>query len=128
MSVKQVEVVERSKRDCLPVSLLSWGSWIFVKEKRRWKKRSKMRFKLISGKCSLSIILETLGTLKVVSATFLLVSFVKRKHLWNKEKCFQLHFESSFRSWGNQILTFKIFKCHNVIKRLTIKHETHIIE
>ena len=26
--------------------------------------------------------------------------------MWNKEKCFLFHFESSFRSWDNQILTF----------------------
>ena len=28
----------------------------------------------------------------------------KREDLWNKEKCFLFHFESSFRSWDNQIL------------------------
>ena len=50
----------------------------------------------------------------------------KREHLWNKEKCFLFHFESSFRSWGNQILTFQIFKCHDVIKCLIMKHETNI--
>ena len=37
-----------------------------------------------------------------------------REHLWNKEECFLFHFESSFRFWGNQILTFQIFKCHDV--------------
>ena len=68
--------------------------------------------------------------LKVVSATFLLVCFVrsKRKDLWNKEKCFLFHFESSFRSWNNQILNFQIFKCHYVIKCLSMKHEIHFIE
>ena len=30
----------------------------------------------------------------------------KREDLWNKEKCFLFHFESSFRSWDNQILNF----------------------
>ena len=25
----------------------------------------------------------------------------KREHLWNKEKCFLFHVESSFRSWDN---------------------------
>ena len=30
----------------------------------------------------------------------------KREGLWNKEKCFLFHFESSFRSWDNQILNF----------------------
>ena len=48
-----------------------------------------------------------LGSLKVVSATFLLVCFVcLKEHLRNKEKWFLFHFESSFRSWDNQILTF----------------------
>ena len=52
----------------------------------------------------------------------------KRYHLWNEEKCFLFHFESSFHSWDNQILTFQIFKCHDVIKCLSMKHVTHIIE
>ena len=52
----------------------------------------------------------------------------KREHLSNKEKCFLFHFESSFCSWDNQILTFQIFKCHDVIKYLSMKHETHFIE
>ena len=52
----------------------------------------------------------------------------KREDLWNKEKCFLFHFESSFRSWDNQILNFQIFKCHDVIKCLSMEHETHFIE
>ena len=52
----------------------------------------------------------------------------EREHLWNKEKYFLFHFESSFRSWDNQILTFQIFKCHDIIKCLSMKRETHIIE
>ena len=27
----------------------------------------------------------------------------RRQHLWNKEKCFLFHFESSFRSWGKKL-------------------------
>ena len=49
----------------------------------------------------------------------------KGKHLWNKEKCFLFHFESSFHSWDNQILTFQVFKCHDIIKWLSMKHETY---
>ena len=46
-------------------------------------------------------------SLKVVSATFLLVWFKsKREHLRNKEKCFLFHFKSSFRSRENQISEF----------------------
>ena len=52
----------------------------------------------------------------------------KRGYLWNKEKCFLFLFESSFCSWDNQILTFQVFKCHDVIKCLSMKHEAHITE
>ena len=48
--------------------------------------------------------------------------------LWNKENCFLFHFESSFRSWENKILTFQIFKFHDVIECLNMKHETQTIE
>ena len=34
-------------------------------------------------------------------------------------------YESSLYFWGNQILTFQIFKCYDVIKCLNMKHETH---
>ena len=52
----------------------------------------------------------------------------KKEHFWNKKKKFLFHFESSFRSWGYQILTFQIFKYHGVIKCLSMKHETHFTE
>ena len=52
----------------------------------------------------------------------------KRKHLWNKEECFSFHLESSFHSWDNHFLTFQIFKCHDVIKCSSMKHETHFTE
>ena len=48
----------------------------------------------------------------------------KRQHMWNKEKLFLFHFENYVHSWDNQILTFQIFKCHDVIKCLMPKHET----
>ena len=54
--------------------------------------------------------------------------FYKREHFWNKEKCFLFHFESSFRSSDNQILDFQIFKCNDVIKNPSMKHETYFIE
>ena len=68
--------------------------------------------------------------LKVVSATFLLVCFVclKESTLKTRKNVFLFHFESSFHSWDNQILTFQIFKCHDVIKCLSMKHETHFTE
>ena len=46
----------------------------------------------------------------------------KRELLGNKEKCFLFHFESSFRSGA--LLTFRIFKCHDVIKCPSMKCET----
>ena len=46
----------------------------------------------------------------------------KRGHFTNKEKCVLFHFESYFRSWDNQILTFQIFKCHDVIKCISMKY------
>ena len=45
-----------------------------------------------------------------------------------QEKKFLFHFESSFRSLDNQILTFQAFKCHDIIKCLSMKHETHFTE
>ena len=51
----------------------------------------------------------------------------KRKNLWSKEKCFLFHFESSFHSWDNQILNFQVFKCYDVIKCLSMKHEKSFI-
>ena len=38
--------------------------------------------------------------------SFCIFCMSKRVHLWNKEKCFSFHFESSVRSWDNQILIF----------------------
>ena len=64
--------------------------------------------------------------LKVISATFLLVCFecLKESIFETRKKnvFFFFHFESSFRSWDNQILNFEIFKCHYVIKCLSLKH------
>ena len=48
----------------------------------------------------------------------------KRMHFWQKKRCLLFHFRSSFRSWDYQILTFQIFKCHDIIKCLLMKHET----
>ena len=52
----------------------------------------------------------------------------KRVFCWNKEKCFLFHFENPFRSRDNQILTFQVFKCHGVMKCLSMKHETYFTE
>ena len=70
--------------------------------------------------------------LMVVSATFLLVYFVilkgrNKEKEKNKEKYFLFHFKSSFRSWDNQILNFHMFKSHDIIKCLSMKHETPFI-
>ena len=49
----------------------------------------------------------------------------KREYLRSKEKRFLFHFESSFCSCS---LTFQIFKCHDVVKCLSMKHEAHFTE
>ena len=51
----------------------------------------------------------------------------KRELLWNKE-IFLFYFQSFLYSWDNETLTFEIFRYHDVIKCLRMKHETHIIE
>ena len=66
------------------------------------------------------------GCVRYIFASLFYMS--KREHLWNKEKCFLFHLESSFRSWDNQALTFQVFKLHNVIECLSMKHETHFTE
>ena len=60
---------------------------------------------------------ENKQRLKVVSTTFLLVCFVSLKESTSdaRKNVFLLHLERSFHSWDNQILTFQIFKCHDVI-------------
>ena len=52
----------------------------------------------------------------------------KWEHLRKKEECSLFHLESSFPSWDNQILNFRIFKCHDVVKCQSMKHETHFTE
>ena len=49
----------------------------------------------------------------------------KREYLWNKDKHFLFYFESFFLFWDNQILTFQVFRSHDVIKCLSMKHKTH---
>ena len=69
---------------------------------------------------------STKGHVRYIFAS--LFCMFKREHLWNKKKYFLFHLESSFHSWDHQILTFQIFKFHDVIKCRSMKHETHIIE
>ena len=47
----------------------------------------------------------------------LVVCFVclKEDTLETRENVFLFHFESSFRSWDSQVLTFHVFECHYVI-------------
>ena len=44
-----------------------------------------------------------------------------------RKNVFLFYFESSFLSWDYQILLFQIFKCHDVIKYPSMKHETHLL-
>ena len=70
--------------------------------------------------------MEVKGCVRYIFASLFCMS--KIEHLQNKEKRFSFHFESSSRSWDNQLLTFSIFKYHDVIKWPSMKHKTHIIE
>ena len=64
-----------------------------------------------------------------ISTTFLLVCFVcLEESTFEKRKTFLFHFESSFCSWDNHILTFQIFTCHDVIKYLMMKHKAYFTE
>ena len=56
------------------------------------------------------------------------VLYVQRRALVKQGKKVLFHVKSSFHSWDNHFLTFQIFKCHDVIKCLGIKHETHFTE
>ena len=66
------------------------------------------------------------GCVRYIFASLFFTS--KRENLWNGKVCFLFHLKSSFRSWNNQILTFQILKCHDVIKCPNMKHETHFTE
>ena len=65
--------------------------------------------------------------LKVLSTPFLLVCFASLKDSNCKRRKYVFYFTSkaSFHSLDNQILIFQIFRCHSVIKCLSMKHKTH---
>ena len=67
-----------------------------------------------------SLILTVKGCVRYIFAGLFFI--FRREHLRNKEKCFLLHLESSICPWDNQILTFQIFKCHDIHQ--TPQHET----
>ena len=73
-----------------------------------------------------NVLVSFKGCVHYIFATLFCKS--KGEHLWNKEKYVLLYFESSFRFWDNQILTFQIFKSHDVIKCPCLKHETNFTE
>ena len=77
----------------------------------------------------LNLILRSVS-LKVVSATFMLVCFLSlNKSIFQiRKNVFLFHFKSSFRSRENQVLEFYLFKFHDVIKCLSIKEEIHFTE
>ena len=68
------------------------------------------------------------GCVRYIFASFFFFFKSYGEHLGNKEKCFLFHFKNSFRSRENQILEFKIFKFHDVIKCLSIKQGIHFPE
>ena len=55
----------------------------------------------------------------------LLGCFVSQRRALSKQgKMFLFHFESSFCSSDNQVLTFQIIKCHDVVEFSRMKLET----
>ena len=50
------------------------------------------------------VLLKLKGCVRYIFSS--LVSMSNKEHLWNRKKCFLFHFESSFRSWDNQIFKF----------------------
>ena len=88
---------------------------------------SVVSFKICQGlKCKHVV---TTLTLKVVSATFLLVYFLCLKgSTCETRKNDFFHLKSSFCSWDIRILTFQIIKWHDIIKCPSMKCKTHFIE
>ena len=78
------------------------------------------------------MVMSVVSDLKIVSAPFLLVYFVCLKESSCEIKKDVFYFTSKalfkFRSWDNQSLIFQVFKCHDVIKCLSMKHETNFTE
>ena len=70
--------------------------------------------------------LSVKGCVRSIFASLFCLS--KIEQLQNKKKRFLFQLESSLLSWDNQSLTFQIFKCHDVIKYLSMKHETNFTE
>ena len=58
----------------------------------------------------------------------LLFCMHKREDFRNKDNMFFISLGKLFSFLDNQILTFQILKCHDVIKCLSMKHETHCTE
>ena len=68
---------------------------------------------------------KIVNSLKAVSTTFLLVCFVclKERTCETKKNVFYFTLKSLY-----VLLNFQIFKCHGVIKCLSMKTETHFVE
>ena len=66
-------------------------------------------------------------SLKVVSSTFLLIFLVCLRKSACETKKYVFYFTSKVFSVLEiiKILSFQVFKCHDVIKYLSMKHETH---
>ena len=58
----------------------------------------------------------------------LLFCMHKREDFRNKDNMFFISLGKLFSFLDNQILTFQILKCHDIIKCLSMKHETHCTE
>ena len=45
-----------------------------------------------------------------------------------QKKSFLFHLESTFHSCDNQVLTFQIFKCHDIVECISMKQEIDFTE
>ena len=84
------------------------------------------RFKRVFSRKGFTLQIFIKGCIRYIFAILFYMS--KRENLWNKEKCFLFHFKSSLRSWDNQVLNFQVFKFHDVIICLSMKHKTNFTE
>ena len=109
----------------LCISINTFANILFVMRSSHllWKLLYSSPFWKLSSnfRCSLFI-----GCVRYIFASLFYIS--NREHLQNKEKWFLFHFESSYRSLDNLILSFQVFKCHDLIKCLSIKHSNHFTE
>ena len=140
-----LKILSRWSENLKSTVLFSMTKWVWISSLRKvihpntfctllcdlWKKYQK-KFAVVKKWKYYSVQHQNFSSnkLKVVSTTFLLVCVLclKDSTCETRKIVFLFHLESSFCSSDNQILTFQILKCHDVIKYPSMKHERHFIE